>query len=106
MGDGYRTLDLNQAAAFLHMSPAVLRQKACAGIIKGAKPGKCWVFLENDLADYLHSLYSNRGQAPQSDRVQEKKPCHSSNAATSGGCDLAPPAASKYASLLKLPTNS
>jgi len=39
MNDGYRTLDLNEAAEFLRMSPAVLRQKARAGIVKGAKPG-------------------------------------------------------------------
>ena len=45
MSTGYRTLDLNEAAEFLRMSPAVLRQKARAGIIKGAKPGKRWVFL-------------------------------------------------------------
>ncbi|MEN8133738.1 MAG: helix-turn-helix domain-containing protein [Pseudomonadota bacterium] len=105
MSNEHRTLDLNEAAEFLHMSPAIVRQKARAGIIKGAKPGKCWVFLENDLADYLRSLYPTHGQAPQSDRVQENKPCHSLNAATPGGCDLAPPAASKYADLLKLPTS-
>ncbi len=42
MNQRYRTLDLNEAAEFLHMSPAVVRQKAEAGIILGAKPGKCW----------------------------------------------------------------
>jgi hypothetical protein len=106
MDNGYRTLDINEAAEFLHMSPAVLRQKACAGIVKGAKPGKRWVFLEYELADYLRSLYPSRGQAPQSDTEQEIKPCHSSNAVTSGGYDLVPPTASKYANLLKLPTGS
>jgi hypothetical protein len=50
MNDTHRTLSLNEAAKFLHMSPAVLRKKACAGFIKGAKPGKRWVFLECDLA--------------------------------------------------------
>ncbi|MCH9697761.1 MAG: helix-turn-helix domain-containing protein [Gammaproteobacteria bacterium] len=106
MSSQYQTLDLIEAATFLHMSPAVLRQKACAGIIRGAKPGKRWVFLESDLADYLRSLYSDHGQAPQSDNRQEKPLCHSTNAATPGGYGSAPPAASKYADLLKLPTNS
>ncbi|MGB7933836.1 MAG: helix-turn-helix domain-containing protein, partial [Gammaproteobacteria bacterium] len=52
MSTGYRTLDLNEASEFLRMSPAVLRQKARSGIIKGAKPGKRWVFLECDQSDY------------------------------------------------------
>ncbi|MDE0249927.1 MAG: helix-turn-helix domain-containing protein [Gammaproteobacteria bacterium] len=86
------------------MSPAVVRQKARAGIILGAKPGKCWVFLEDDLADYLRSLYPAHGQTPQSDRTQENQPCHYTNAVRPGGCNLAPPAASEYAALLKLPT--
>jgi hypothetical protein len=77
MSTGYRTLDLNEAAEFLRMSPAVLRQKARAGIIKGAKPGKRWVFLECDLADYMRSLYAKRGQAPQRGKVEVTRPCHS-----------------------------
>ena len=99
------TLSLPEAATFLKMSPAVLRQKASLGIIHGAKPGKCWVFIQSDLVAYLRSMYPTREQAPLSDK-QEKYPCHSLNAATRGGYDLHPPAASKYADLLKLPTNS
>ncbi|WP_446810575.1 helix-turn-helix domain-containing protein [Methylomonas sp. 2BW1-5-20] len=64
---------VRQAAEFLHMSPAVLRQKAKAGLVKGAKPGKCWVFLQDDLADYLRSLYLDAGQAPQSGLPREVK---------------------------------
>ena len=37
MNNQYQTLNLIEAAMFLHMSPAVLRQKARAGIIHGAK---------------------------------------------------------------------
>ncbi|NIB44445.1 helix-turn-helix domain-containing protein [Pseudomaricurvus alkylphenolicus] len=98
------TLDLIESAAFLKMSPAVVRRKAKQGIIKGAKPGKCWVFLQSDLVAYLRSLYPNGEQTPLSDR-QERRLCHSTNAATRGGCDLPPPTASKYADLLKLPTD-
>ncbi|HSC44086.1 MAG TPA: helix-turn-helix domain-containing protein, partial [Candidatus Binatia bacterium] len=61
-----RTLDLEAAAAFLHMSPAVLGEKARAGRIRAAKPGKRWVFLEDDLVAYLRSLYAGAGQAPSS----------------------------------------
>ena len=47
------TMELLDAAKYLHMSPAVLRQKAKRGLIPGAKPGKRWVFLSSALADYL-----------------------------------------------------
>ncbi len=50
-----KTLDLQEAAAFLRMNPETLRQKTKAGIIPGAKPGKCWVFLEDDLAEYIRT---------------------------------------------------
>ncbi len=43
--------------AFLNMSPEVLRQKVKAGDVPGAKPGKCWVFLEDDLAEYIRTAY-------------------------------------------------
>ena len=96
------TLDLHAAAEFLHMSPAVLRQKAKQGIVKGAKPGKCWVFLRSDLVAFLRSLYLTHEQTPHSD-WKEVSPCHSLNAVKSGELDLPPPTASKYADLLKLP---
>ena len=82
-----RTLDLNEAAAFLHMSPAALRQKAKAGVIQGAKPGKRWVFLEADLADHLRSLYAGPRQAPRSGCDKEAS-CHSTNAVVPGGSVL------------------
>jgi len=52
-----RTLDLKEAAAFLKMTPAALRRKAANGETPGAKPGKRWCFREDDLAEYLRSLY-------------------------------------------------
>lgn len=98
-----RTLDLQEAALFLRMSPAVLRQKAKQGQIKGAKPGKRWVFLEDDLADYLRQLYAAGGQAPLSDK--EKSECHLGNVVLSGGSDSPPRTESEYRNLLGLPIN-
>src|SRR5437868_6969789 len=43
-----KTLTLRDAAALLHMNPEALRQKAKAGKVPGAKPGKCWVFVDDD----------------------------------------------------------
>jgi hypothetical protein len=99
------TLTLNEAAKFLHMSPAVLRQKACRGLIHGAKPGRRWVFLQSDLVAYLRSLYPTPEQAPLSD-TQEMFPCHSLNAVKPDWFVLPHQPANKYADLLKLPTNN
>jgi len=40
-----KTLDLNEAAAFLHMHPEEVRSRAKQGRIPGAKIGRKWVFL-------------------------------------------------------------
>ena len=84
-----RTLNTKQAADFLNMHPVTVQEKARAGVIPGAKPGKCWVFLEDDLAAYLRSLYPSTRQALQGD-VKESTACHSTNARArlTGGSDL------------------
>jgi hypothetical protein len=99
-----RTLDLQEAARFLHMSPAVLRLHARQGRIKAAKPGKRWVFLEDDLAAYLDRLYAGRWQAPLSGSNREKSLWESTNAEMSGGSMSPRRTASEYAALLGLKT--
>ncbi|MFC1772403.1 helix-turn-helix domain-containing protein [Pseudomonadota bacterium] len=101
-----RTLDLKAAAAFLHMSPATLRQRAKTGMIPGAKPGKRWVFIESDLVAYLQTLYSGTVQAPLSDCDEGNTLCHSTNAAIPGGFASQRPMASEYAALLGLKTSN
>jgi len=39
------TLNLKQAAAFLHMHPEEVRSRSKRGVIPGAKVGRKWVFL-------------------------------------------------------------
>ena len=39
------TLNLHQAAAFLHMHPEEVRSRTKRGLIPGAKVGRRWVFL-------------------------------------------------------------
>ncbi|RMH15797.1 MAG: DNA-binding protein [Gammaproteobacteria bacterium] len=102
MANEHRTLDLHEAAAFLHMSPAVLREKARRGLIQGGKPGKCWVFLEADLVAYLRSLYPDGGRTPLSGK--EETQCHYTNAVIPGGFGSPLPTDSEYASLLGLET--
>lgn len=64
-----KTLNLEQAAAFLHMHPYTVMQKVHAGEIPAAKPGKRWVFIEDDLADYLRGQYRSPAVAPDLGRV-------------------------------------
>ncbi|MBU2843801.1 helix-turn-helix domain-containing protein, partial [Acidithiobacillus thiooxidans] len=54
-----RTLDLQEAADFLKISKEALRRKVCKGLIRGAKPGKRWAFLEDDLVDYFQGGSKN-----------------------------------------------
>ena len=73
------TLDLQAAAAFLHIHPVTLQEKARAGEIPGAKIGKCWVFVDVDLIEHIRSQYARR--VLQSER-KELEPCHSISATT------------------------
>jgi hypothetical protein len=79
-----RTLSLNEAGDFLRMHPEEVRRRAKLGLLPGAKPGKSWVFLDDDLAMYLRTLYSPPRQALQVIPIKEKI-CHFSNAVTRGG---------------------
>ncbi|MGH8647059.1 MAG: helix-turn-helix domain-containing protein [Gammaproteobacteria bacterium] len=96
-----RTLDLQEAARFLRMHPETVRRMAVAGAIPSAKPGKSWIFIDVDLADWLRRQYSHCRQASQGEEVGQ---CHSTDAEKSGGCVLAPPMDSEYSDLLRLPT--
>jgi hypothetical protein len=98
-----QTLDLKQAAQFLRLHPEELRQRAKRGLIPGAKVGRSWVFIEDDLVQYVRSLYAVPRQALQVTLGKEMQ-CHFANAAGSGGSTFAPPTGSEYAELLKLPT--
>ena len=100
-----RTLNLEEAAAFLHMHPEEVRTRTKRGIIPGAKTGRRWVFLEVDLAGFVRSLYPVRRQALQV-TTSEEDVCHLSSARSrrSGGSILSRQMASEYADLLRPPT--
>ena len=49
--------NLEQAAAFLQMNAEELRARAKRGAIPGAKIGRRWVFLEDDLVEHVRSKY-------------------------------------------------
>lgn len=88
------TLDLDQAAQFLRLNPSTLQARAKAGIISGAKIGREWVFIEDDLVAYIRSQYpANKG-------TQE---CHSTKSARRG-TPTSSTKAGEFAAALDLPT--
>ena len=95
-----KTLNLQEAAAFLHVHPETLRASVCAGRIPGAKVGRAWVFIEDDLAVHLRSLYPSPRQALRVTLGKEFDPCHFADAVRSGGSTSARPTASEYDDLL------
>ena len=99
-----KTLTLNEAAQFLKMHPEEVRRRAKAGIIPGAKVGKCWVFIEEHLAAYIQSLYPPPRQALRVTLRKEVEDCHSTNAVVRGGFDSPLRAAKELDALLALPT--
>jgi hypothetical protein len=98
------TFTLIEAAAFLKVHPEELRQRAKAGLIPGAKVGRAWVFLQDDLAAYLRSLYSRHRQALQVTLRKEIDPCHFADVVQSGGSTCSPLPENEYAALLGLRT--
>jgi len=102
MANDYKTLDIREAARFLKMHPETLRRRALAGEIPGAKPGKTWLFLEADLAEWVRSQYRSPRQASRGEGVTS---CHLHDAGrkVSGGYGLPPPTESEYSRVLKLP---
>ena len=96
-----KTLDLNRAAAFLHMHPEEVRTRAKRGLIPGAKAGRCWIFLDVDLAEFVRSLYPVKRQALRVTNISQEDVCHYANAGRSGGSTSWRLTASEYAHLLK-----
>jgi len=99
-----KTLGLSDAAALLRLHPEELRQRAKTGRIPGAKVGRAWVFIEEDLADHLRSLYSRPRQALQV-TIGKEAECHYASVGAPGGSTLLPQTGTEYAALLGLPTN-
>jgi hypothetical protein len=87
----------------LKLHPEELRRRAKLALIPGAKVGRAWVFLEDDLADYVRSLYSRPRQALRVTLRKEVEPCHFAGETASGGSTCALQPENEYAALLGLP---
>ncbi len=95
------TLTLKKAAAFLNLSPEALRRKAKAGEIPGAKIGKRWIFLQEDLVEYIRSQYASGRRATRVTSNEEVKPCRSFAEKRLGGLTSARQAEKELDALLK-----
>ena len=101
-----KTLNLHEAAVLLHMHAESLRQKTRQGLIPGAKIGKRWVFLEEDLIDYLRSQYPSQRQAARVTDTEVKSDLSLVGRKTiSRRCDSELATDAEYAKLLGLPTS-
>jgi len=60
-----KTFNLAEAAQFLRIHPDTLQRRAAAGEIPGAKPGKCWVFVDVDLVEWLRTSYKTTTALPR-----------------------------------------
>jgi len=56
------TLDLDQASKLLKLHPSTILAKIKTGDIPAAKPGKRWVFIQQDLLDWLREQYTSNRQ--------------------------------------------
>ena len=63
------TLNLEETARFLKVHTETISRLAKTGQLPGAKIGRAWVFLEEDLIEYLRDQI----QAQQTMRAEESK---------------------------------
>ena len=57
-----KTLTLDEASDLVKLHPSTVLAKARTGDIPAAKPGKCWVFIDIDLFEWVREQYTNRRQ--------------------------------------------
>src|SRR5574337_574296 len=96
-----QTLTLTEAAAFLKMHPEEVRSRAKRGVLPACKPGRRWVFIDEDLAAFLRDRYSSRRQALRVASEKGRSAWPYASEAPSGGSTSPPHRASAYEEALK-----
>lgn len=96
-----KTLTLQQVADLLQVNPETVRRHAQAGKIPCAKIGTKWVFIEQDIAQYLRKQYSKKVDVAQVVDSNEESLCQYTNAAMSGGLSSQHQMENEYDALLK-----
>jgi excisionase family DNA binding protein len=101
-----KTLTLLQAAKFLNCNSETVRRLAQANKIPSAKLGRKWVFIEQDLAQYIRNQYSNPESVVQVVDNNEESLCQSTLETTSGGLNSLHQTEVEYDALLGLNKSS
>ncbi|WP_321276240.1 helix-turn-helix domain-containing protein [Thiomicrorhabdus indica] len=107
MSEQTKLLTLSQAANYLGCNPETVRRHAQAGKIPAAKLGRKWVFIEQDLAQFLRNQYSTPESVVQVvDNNEESSLCQSISETTSGGQNSLHQTETEYNALLGLKTDN
>lgn len=65
--------DIKQAAAFLKICEQTMQELAASGEVPGAKVGKAWVFLQDDLVDWLRgTIKTQQAQRKNAEAVDSR----------------------------------
>lgn len=66
-----KTLNVEECASFLHVNATTVAELAGSGLLPGAKIGRAWIFLEDDLIEYVRSEVK-RQQSERQRKVKSK----------------------------------
>jgi len=106
MSEQTKLFTLKQAADYLGCNPETVRRHAQAKKIPAAKLGRKWVFIEQDLAQYLRNQYSTPESVVQVVDNNEESLCQSTLETTSGGQNSLHQTEVEYNALLGLKTDN
>ena len=102
MSEQTKTLTLNQAAQFLQINPETARRMAQARKIPCAKLGRKWVFIQQDLEQYIRNQYPIPESVVQVVDNDEESLCQFTLDNQSGGLNLLHQTEQEYGALLGL----
>ncbi len=68
-----RTLDISECAEFLKINQTTAAELASAGELPGAKIGRAWVFLLDDLVEYLRAKVRQQQRERQAGKIVDDK---------------------------------
>jgi excisionase family DNA binding protein len=68
-----KTLDIDECAEFLKVKSTVVSDMVGTGELPGARIGRAWVFLEDDLIDYVRTQIRNQRRERQSAQFEKRQ---------------------------------
>ena len=68
-----KTLDIDECAEFLKVKSTDVSEMVGTGELPGARIGRAWVFLEEDLVDYVRTQIRNQRRERQSAQFEKQR---------------------------------